>query len=233
MTDNPVFSTRDFDAAFVTHERQERIYTGKIASALVVFLMPAGITLDYFVYPNHLPFFLILRLACSVLAGGLWFLHTTQFGYRHYRQLGIPIALLPAFFIAWMIYATDGPISPYYAGLNLILLAVSVVVRWNAVESMIAVGGVQLMYLAACLLKGTREQIPIIFNNYYFLSLTGIIVVIGNHYFTRLRFREFALRYELDKNKQRTRGDQPKNSSNSTGSRAASSPTSATNCARR
>ncbi len=201
MTENSPFANREFSVALITHERQERISTGKIACALVVVLMPAGISLDFFVYRHYLPFFLALRLACAVLAGVLWLVHHTKFGYRHYRWLGIPIALLPAFFIAWMIYATDGPISPYYAGLNLILLAVSVVVRWNTLESLIAVGGVQLMYLTACILKGTREQIPIIFNNYYFLFLTGIIVVVGNHYFARLRLREFTLRYELDKNK--------------------------------
>jgi signal transduction histidine kinase len=201
MTDQPTFSNPDFAEAFAVQDRQDRLNTGKVACLLVVCLMPLGIALDYFVYPGSMDFFLALRLACCALAGGLWFLHTTQFGYRHHRMLGIPIALLPAFFIAWMIYATEGPVSPYYAGLNLILLAVSVVVRWNVAESLMAVGGVQLMYLAACLLKGTRQQLPIIFNNYYFLVLTGVIVVVGNYYFTRLRLREFTLRYQLDKNR--------------------------------
>jgi signal transduction histidine kinase len=201
MVNNPPFFNPEFAEAFAVQERQERLHTGKIGCLLVVLLMPAGIVLDFFVYQGHMGFFLALRLTCCALAGGLWFLHTTQFGYRHYRLLGIPIALLPAFFIAWMIYATEGPISPYYAGLNLILLAVSVVVRWNVTESLMAVGGVQLMYLAACLLKGTRQQLPIIFNNYYFLVLTGVIVVVGNYYFTRLHLREFTLRFELDKNR--------------------------------
>jgi signal transduction histidine kinase len=201
MVDSPTSSNTDFAAAFVANERQERLHTGKIACMLVIVLMPAGIALDYFVYPKNLGGFLVLRLMCSLLAAGLWFLHTTQFGYRHYRLLGIPIAWLPTFFMAWMIYSTEGPNSPYYAGLNLVILAVSAVVRWNTKESLIAVGGVLLMYLAACLLKGSREQIPIIFNNGYFLILTGVIVVVGNHFFYRLRLSEFTLRYELDKNR--------------------------------
>src|SRR5664280_1970326 len=166
----------NFSETLTAHERQERIHTNKIASLLVAALMPAGVVLDYFVYPNHVVLFLVLRLICSVLACGIWFMHTTRLGHKHYRLLGIPIALLPALFIAIMIYETDGPVSPYYAGLNLIVLAISVVVRWNATESFIAISGVLLMYLAACLLGGTREQFPIIFNNYYFLILTGIIV---------------------------------------------------------
>src|SRR5205807_1053896 len=105
------------------------------------------------------------------------------------------------FFIAWMIHQTDGPTSPYYAGLSLILLAVSVVVHWSVGESLLAVSGVLLMYSAACILGGTREHLPIIFNNFYFLGLTGLTVITGNYFFNRLRFREFSLRFELDKNK--------------------------------
>ena len=202
MPSETIRSQPEFEHAFRANERQERINTGKVAAALVVCLMPVGVVLDYFVYREWLEYFLFLRLTCSALAGGIWYLHTTRVGQDHYKVLGLPIALLPAFFIAWMIYETEGPVSPYYAGLNLILLAVSVVVHWSVRESVIAVSGVLLMYSGACLLKGTKEQIPLIFNNFYFLVLTGIIVVTGNHFFNRLRFREFALRYELDQNRQ-------------------------------
>jgi two-component system sensor histidine kinase PhcS len=203
--DNPT-SLRDphFIETLAAHEREQRIRTNKVASLLVAALMPAGVTLDWFVY-RHQGFvvpFLILRLISSVLAVGIWFLLTTPQGQKHHRPIAISIALLPAFFICVMIYMThQGPGSSYYAGLNLIVLAVSVVVRWNVTETIIAVFGVLLMYLVTCLLTGTREDVTIIFNNYYFLIVTGIIVVVGNHFFTRLRLREFAARFELDKSR--------------------------------
>jgi signal transduction histidine kinase len=203
MSNEAILQQSGFQEAYLANERLERIRTGKVASALVFFLMPLGVTLDLFVYPDKVLHFLMLRIICSVLAGVLWFLHTTAFGQKHYRIFGLPIALLPAFFICWMIFITEGPTSPYYAGLNLILLAISVVVHWNLRESLFAVGCVLLMYLAACLFKSTRTDIPIIFNNAYFLVLTGIIVVTGNFVFNRLHFREFALRFELDQNRQK------------------------------
>jgi signal transduction histidine kinase len=193
--DNP-----GFRSAFLANERQERINTGKVACMLVIVLMPAGISLDYFLYPQRLPVFLCLRLLCSVLASGLLYLHTTSFGWKHYRLLGLPIALIPAACMAWMIYIEQGADSPYYAGPNLVLLAVSVVVHWSTSESLLAVGGILLMYFTACYFNGTGT-FKTLFNNFYFLSLTGIIVVTGNHFFNRLRFREFALRFELDKNR--------------------------------
>ena len=205
MADEATLDNPKFKAAYLANEQQERLNTGKVASALVFLLMPAGVLLDRIVYKGEkfLFYFLLLRLLSSVLAFGLLFLHTTSFGKRHYKYLGLPIALLPAGAIAMMIWLTNDPAaSPYYAGLNLILLAVSVVVHWSTRESLLAVAGVLLMYFLACTLKGTKVAVEIIVNNLYFLALTGIIVVTGNHFFNRLRFREFTLRYELDKNRE-------------------------------
>jgi signal transduction histidine kinase len=191
----------EFQEAHRAHERQQRINTGKIASALVVFLMPPGIALDYVVYPGELRPFLWIRLFGSALGAVLWFLHTTSFGQKHVRWLGLPIAFAPAFCVVWMIYRTEGFDSPYYAGLNLILLAISVVVRWNFIESLLAVAGVALMYVVAGVAHGGSSGQGFI-NNLYFMVLTGIIVVTGNYFFNRLRFREFRLAHELEKSKE-------------------------------
>jgi signal transduction histidine kinase len=205
MPDTATLNTPEFRAAFLANEREERLKTGKVGSILVLLLMPAGIVLDYFVYPRNLALFLAWRLACSVLAGLLCFLHTIPIGQKHYKTLGLLIALLPAAFMAGMIYVEGGnphyPVSPYYAGLNLVLLAASVIVHWSTIESLLAVGGVVLMYVAASLPKAQMGDLPLIFNSYYFLVLTGVLVVTGNHVFNRLRKSEFELRYELDQNK--------------------------------
>ena len=197
----PVWLEPEFKQAFFASEREERIASGKVACALVIFLMPVGVTLDLFVYPDRWIYFLPLRLLCSVLAAGLWFLHTTALGVRYYRLLGTPIAILPAFFIAWMIWVTEGPDSPYYAGLILILLAVNAVVHWTTWESLLAMAVLLLLYLLACLPWNIVKQSGIFFNNIYFLVLTGIIVVIGNYLYNDLHFREFVLRFELDQSR--------------------------------
>ena len=201
--DQAIWSQAGFQEAYSARERQERLSSGKVACALVVFLMPAGITLDLIVYPERWFYFLQLRLLCSALAGVFWVVHTLPFGQRYYRYLGIPVAILPAFFIAWMIAVTEGPFSPYYAGLILILLAVNAVLHWSATESFIAIAILLLLYFAACLVWDLDTAHGIFLNNIYFLVLTGIIVVVGNHLYNRLRFREFALRFELDQNRKK------------------------------
>jgi two-component system, sensor histidine kinase PhcS len=196
------FSDAGFRAAFEAHEQQARVNTGKIAAALVAVLMPFGASLDLAVYDNRIGFFLVLRLCCAALAGLIWYLLTRPIGQRYHRPLGFLTALLPAFFITWMIYVAEGPYSPYYAGLNLIILAVSVVVRWSALESLLVVVCMILMYVAACVIKVPVGQLDGRFvANCIFMLETGVIVVVGNHFFNRLRFREFVSRYELNERK--------------------------------
>ena len=90
-------------------------------------------------------------------------------------------------------------------GLNLITLGVSVVSHWRVRESVIAVTSVTVMYFVACWynVNGVFApgSIPQLFNNIYFVVLTGIIVVTGSALTTRLRYREFALRFQLDQSK--------------------------------
>ena len=141
--------------------------------------------------------FLKLRLLCSLLIAIFWVVVATPLGHQHPRKFGVLLAMFPAFFISWMIYDTDGSKSPYYAGLNLVLLVIGFVVHWTLVESLIAVSLVMLMYIGACVLNGAVSQVALA-NNLYFLVLTGVIVVTGSYVHSRWRFREFALRYELD-----------------------------------
>ena len=192
----------EFRAAFRAHEAENRISTGKVAALLVAVLMPFGSTLDLVVYPQRVVAFGLIRLASSVLAACLWYLLSLNWGKRHHRVLGLVTAWLPSVCICWMIYDREGPASPYYAGLNLVLLAISLVVRWNALESAVAVGGVILMYLITCLLHGPLESLDGRFlANCIFMVETGVIVVVGNHFFNRLRLRDFASRYELAQRK--------------------------------
>jgi len=229
----------EFLAAYREDESKVRIRTGKLACVLVIVLMPAGVLLDLTVYPEKTGEFLLLRLLCSLLVCGVWALHFTRFARRHYPWVGATIPLLPVLFMTWMIFDTEGPLSPYYAGLNLVLLALSAVGHWSLRESITAVSLVLATYMLAISLymrersadylasarapteaaqplrpgspsqqqdgawamKDATENLRLFFSNLYFLALTGIIVVAGNTIFTRLRLREFSLRFELDQSR--------------------------------
>ncbi|HEV2329048.1 MAG TPA: ATP-binding protein [Verrucomicrobiae bacterium] len=187
--------------AFLAHEARERIFNTKVGCALVVTLMPAGALLDFFVYPDELRPFFILRMVCAACAGLIWALLFTDLGRRHSKLLGEIVPMLPAIFIAGMIAIKDGFASPYYAGLNLVLLAVGAVLQWTFLESIVAVSIVLLFYIAAGIANGVYPKASVLFNNFYFVALMDIIVVVGTYFQSRQRFREFSLRFELDKSK--------------------------------
>ena len=101
-----------------------------------------------------------------------------------------------------MIYQTEGATSSYYAGLNLVILAVSSVIQATLLESILAIASILGMYALACVFHAGAVDWRMAFNNVYFFFCTSVIVVTGNFFYNRLRFREFQLRYELDDSRQ-------------------------------
>jgi signal transduction histidine kinase len=187
--------------AFLDVERSVRVQNYRVACMMALIFMPAGVSLDLLVYPEHAWTFLKLRLLCSALLLFIWWFVQTPAGLKHYRYLGWVLPALPTFFISLMIFKTEGPASPYYAGLNLVLLGASIILRWSLADSLVVFCEVVLMYAVACSLHGSVMRAQTFFNNLYFLLVTGVFVVIGSYFYNRLRFREFALRFELDQNR--------------------------------
>jgi signal transduction histidine kinase len=188
--------------AHLGHDAEVTARHLKIGCWLIVFLMPAGVSLDYFVYPKHVLFFLSLRLACSMLALLGWALYHTRIGKGHPQTLGLVLAMLPAFFISWMIFDVRDPDSPYYAGLSLVLMSMALVLRWEVRLSAIASGIVLVMYLTAAFATGPIKNGAAIFNNLYFLVLTGAILLFGGRIHRNLRLQEHRLRAQLEAKQQ-------------------------------
>lgn len=202
----PLPRSPDVRRAYDDYVEKVRLRNSKVACGLVMALMPAGFVLDSFVYAKDVGFFLELRFLASFLAGLVFLgLRRPKLASWQSRLLCMGWYVLPAFFISLMIWKEGGVNSPYYAGLNLVILAVSSVIQATLEESIIAVLLILLMYISACFFQGPAEN-PfqnqrLLVNNFYFVVLTAIIVVTGNYFFNRLRFQEFILRYELDKNR--------------------------------
>ncbi len=204
--DSATPNSREIQAAFAEYDRRETISNFKVACIIGMILMPAGVILDNAVYPRLAAQFLKLRFLNSALIGAFLTLLLTPLGRKYYRLLGITLFMLPASFMAWMIYASpEGAASPYYAGLNLVLLVLAFVLHWTFRESLSAAVLVLGLYLAAALFHHGAvrpEDRGVFTNNIYFLVLTGVIVAAGSYFHSKSRFGEFAFRYQLDKQNQ-------------------------------
>ena len=189
---NQVYST--LTARFAEAERPLRIEQYRTACVVGAIFMIVAYLLDLLLKSEFAKTFLVLRLVCSALMLGIWWLVSTSWGRRNYIILGLLLPALPATFISYMIYLTDGPASSYYAGLNTVLVGAAIILRWGAKESAMVVTEVMVVYICACLLNLHEHgnMLPKVFwGNLIFMGITGVFVVVGSYYLSRLRLKDF------------------------------------------
>lgn len=159
-----------------------------------------GFILDLLIYPDYLGAFIICRIVVVVLI--LTILIPLKYCRRSHllvRLLSHWLALLPMLAITFFIsYAKDAG-SPYYAGLNLVLVAASLLLRWRFSDSVInAILCISTYVILIVFLPGNSL---IALSNLFFIAVTAVFTSAGTYYFTELRFQEFLLRDELDANR--------------------------------
>lgn len=181
-----------------------RVLESRIGCVVALFLVPAGVSLDYITYHDHFYLFLAMRMICDTIIAAIYLLHFTAFGAQIIR--GLTLAWLTAIqvMICYMIYLTDGVYSSYHSGLNLSLIAVGLLLPTSIGEAIIFCSLTAILYSAACLNSGFQEfNFYEFYRHQYFILLTSIIAVTSVYFNTRRRFSEFRISYELDgKNKQ-------------------------------
>ncbi|HEY6168550.1 MAG TPA: ATP-binding protein [Verrucomicrobiae bacterium] len=192
----------EIQKAYAEYDRQGSIQNSKFGCLLAIALMPAGsVSMDYFMYRDRMWDFFQLRGASALLTGLVLWLLFTKRGQNHHRVLSMAWYWIPLFFIGCMIYQAADPISPYYAGFNLVLLAAGLVLPWKYRQIMATVVFILAIYLSIYFLSGSERDPHFLANNLFFLGSTGVIVGTGSFIHSRLRFREFILRYELEQNR--------------------------------
>ncbi|HVM46909.1 MAG TPA: ATP-binding protein [Candidatus Acidoferrum sp.] len=195
-------SSAEIRKAFAQHDERVILNNIKVGCVIGIVLMPAGYFMDLYKYGSMAGDFLRFRLMSALLIAFFFGVLLTPSGRRHYRLVGMTLLAVPASFIGAMIYSTHDAGSPYYAGLNVVLLVLAFVLHWTFRESLLAAALVISVYLAASLPNQPSRVIGEFVNNLFFLGCTAVVAVTGTFFHNRSRFREFALRYELDRNRQ-------------------------------
>lgn len=192
----------DLLGKFQRYERDIRVRNYRYCGILATIFMLAGSSLDWMVYGKEGVYaFLHLRLICALVLMVIWFILMTEMGRNAHRILGIIMGLPMIVSISWMIYDRQGAGSPYYAGLNLVMLGAAILMRWTLMDSIIIVVLTLLAYLIACVAHGKITDHSILYNNIYFLTVTGIFTTAGTWFYNRIRLNEFLLRHDLDENR--------------------------------
>ena len=194
-------------ADYLEEDREKTIRKTQLGCKLGIVMVPVFGVLDFVVFPHEQAWkFLALRFLCSSLMAGLYFLLETRFGKKYYHFQGLVLLFLPSATIAYMINAgvpipasTPEPsAAPYYAGLTLVLMILAVVLDWPFWQSVFSVLLVLLLYVSACKFSRATLNLHLFTQNLFFLVSSGIAIIAGTAFHSRVRVREFIARRELD-----------------------------------
>ncbi|RYD42097.1 MAG: HAMP domain-containing histidine kinase, partial [Verrucomicrobiaceae bacterium] len=166
-----------------------------------VFMLLAS-SLDWVILPQHGVNFLLIRAICAVLVGVIFFLLGRNREASHIKVLAQGITLLPLISICVMIAMTEGGNSDYYAGLNLILVGLSLLLRWSFWNTLGMILSTFICYTAAVYFSSTIPDFKKLFGNCFFLAVTSVFVLAGSYFYERLRFSEFCLRMQVEKSRE-------------------------------
>ncbi|MFD2256693.1 ATP-binding protein [Luteolibacter algae] len=191
--------------AFKKYERKVSFVNARRAAILAAIFMVAGGTLDIIVFPDYLRLFFVIRIICSILLLIIYFTLKGRSGSKRGDFISGWIALLPMISICAMIYFTGGGNSVYYAGLNLVLVGLSLLLRWNFWRSLNMTLICAVFYAISVIFAFEKASFPILFNNSYFLFVTSVFVIVGSYFYERLRLSEFALRAEVENSRETLR----------------------------
>ena len=172
----------------------------KTLTTLAYILIPMFFFLDYFLMPvDLLPKFGIYRLISTIIVVIQFFIirntKPSTFSYFH----GYFIAINVGGIIALMTVDLGGFNSSYYAGLNLVIIGVILLIPWKVIHSTINSIMIISMYLIFNFIVTNDYDPSILINNLFFLIATAIMAVSINYVKHKLVKKEFILMVELRK----------------------------------
>lgn len=187
--------------AFQQYLRHVNVFRVRIACALSCTLVPLFGFLDYFTAPDHFKELLLVRFVCTGLTFLLFLLSFTQIGRRHINFIGNGGHLLTSGSIALMVRLTGGYESPYYAGLNLVMLAIALLFTWEIKVMAAVCFTIYGFYIIPILLYDDIRNPGILINNNSFLLATLTISLVSAYLIAKLRYKEFESLQKLDESR--------------------------------
>ena len=191
----------EFHKAYEEQNRRDYIANARFGSIVSIPLNLSCSVMDHFMYPEMMWPFFKLRVACGVLTALIWFWFTRPGSRCPLRVYGVTWFMGPLLMIYYMIFTVNDPQSPYYAGLNIILLAMGLISPFTYKQNFVITVFVLVMYVAVAFAMEAKQPLQYLLNNTTFIFLTAAFVVLGSRSNERQRFKEFSLRWELDKNR--------------------------------
>lgn len=176
----------------------DRAYLNQIGCIISIIIVTLGVPLDYIVYPEYFVEFATLRVGEVVFLSILFFVTALDSMRPHVFKITAIFTGSVIATVAVIIYVTEGAVSPYYAGINLVLIGIGFIMGLTFKEALAYSLLAIFSYLFVSVLAGVPDgSWRIVIINGYFIFLTGVIAVVAAYFGYRVRFYSYAQEVEL------------------------------------
>ncbi len=194
VEEQAIIGARDFDQ-FLNRIIHDWL---KTLTFLVITLVPLFFVLDYFIVPKELlkQVGIYRAVATFIVIVQYIIIRSTKpnpFSYLH----GYVASIVVGGVIVLMTRDLGGFDSSYYAGLNLVIIGVNLLLPWRAKHSAFNSGIIIFLYVVVNLSEVGNYQANLLINNLFFLCATSVIAVSINYVKHLLIKKEFYLMCEL------------------------------------
>lgn len=174
----------------------------RIALIIALVFVPAGILLDYFIYPTHLYSFLSLRSALEAGTFALLVVLRYPIGRRYTIGIGFVHGYAAIITFLAMIFIADGPQSPYYGGLIIYFVGIALIMPWTAQQTTLFWLPSLLVYVLICTIHTTgttTTRFDLLLANSFFIFVISVMSSTSSHLTLLGRINDFLLRHEIAK----------------------------------
>ncbi len=153
-----------------------------IGALLAVILVPIFGILDLVLKNHILCTFLAIRISVTLISLAVYFLAKTPYGEKQPYVLGAFLTLVVGGSIALMCYLDQGPVDPYYAGINLPLLGFGILLPLKMAEAIFVFVLIWLSYFIPNLLLLQAYETKMFISNNFFILSTIIISLASSQF---------------------------------------------------
>lgn len=153
-----------------------------LCALLCAILVPFFTILDLILKPEWFVTFLVLRLSVTLFSIGIYYLSRNVKGIKYAYTLAVVQLFVVSGGITLMCHLDQGPVDPYYAGINLPVLGFGIMMPLTIMELGAAFGLIWFFYFIPNVWVVRPEEIPIFVNNNFFLLSTMIVSFAGSRF---------------------------------------------------
>jgi signal transduction histidine kinase len=167
---------------------------------LVLVLYPLFAVLDYLVAPPHaLTFLYATRGAVTAYTLALFAVRKTAFFERNATLLSATFTVVVGLGISAMLAVLSGLVSPYYAGLVLVMVGAGLVFVWSPRVVIVTDGLLVVSYILPNVFTVPEGQWTTAVSNVFFFVAIAVVLAVGQVVTSRTLFRQLVTRLTLER----------------------------------